>query len=80
MASNAYNRLSVGNTANTNNTSGYAGYGAHGVHQNAHGAHSAHQAHAGASTAHGNSNEVAYPNNVTPEDYLGKFSSLLTPN
>lgn len=71
MASNAYNRLSVGNSIGNNNTSGYTGYGAH---QNTHvGSHGTHNAHSGATNTHGNNNEVTFPNNVTPEDYLGKF-------
>lgn len=73
MASNAYNRLSVGNSVGiSNNTSGYAGYGGHGAHQNTHATHNTHQVHTGSTNTHGNTNEVTFPNNVTPEDYLGK--------
>jgi len=65
MTTNAYGRLSVGNT-NAGQT-GYSGvYGGHASHT-----HNTHSNHTGGGT-HNTNNEVSFPNTVAPEDYLGK--------
>jgi hypothetical protein len=69
MSSNAYARLSAGNTAIGGNVqgSGYSGnYGQHGSNTN----HGSHNTNHGSGNNH--SNEVTFPNNVAPEDYLDK--------
>jgi len=75
MTSNAYGRLSVGNSmGNQGQNTGYSGYGAHGNHSNNHGTHNSHSNHPPGSNTHAPANEVTFPNNVAPEDYLGKLS------
>ena len=77
MTSNAYGRLSVGNSmGNQGQNTGYTGYGAHGATHvgNTHGTHNSHSNHPTGTTSHAPSNEVTFPNNVAPEDYLGKLT------
>ena len=80
MTSNAYGRLSVGNSmggANQGPATGYSGVygGGHTGHSGLnHGTHNSHNTnHANGQATHNTNNEVTFPNNVAPEDYLGKY-------
>jgi len=77
MTSNAYGRLSVGNSmGGAVASSGYSGYGAHNNHStNNHGTHNSHSNHTGTTGTHNNTDGVTFPNNVAPEDYLGKLQN-----